>query len=53
VGGLEKSRQFLATHPNVIGICYQPGGEPKTFKRTILRSRSFRLPADSIAELEP
>ena len=52
VGGVEKSRQFLATHPNAIGICYQPGDQPQTFKRTILRSKSFQIPADSIAELE-
>jgi thiamine biosynthesis lipoprotein len=52
VGGVEKSRQFLTTHPNIIGICYQPGPQPKTFTRTILRSKSFQIPAGSIAELE-
>jgi hypothetical protein len=52
VGGVEKSRQFLATHPNAIGICYQPGDKPKTIKRTILQSKSFNIPAGSIAELE-
>jgi len=52
VGGVEKSRQFLATHPNAIGICYQPGTQPKTYTRTILRSKSFQIPADSIAELD-
>ena len=52
VGGVQKSRQYLATHPNVIGICYQPGVQPKTFRRTILRSRSFQVPTGSIADLE-
>ena len=52
VGGVEKSRQFLLTHPNIIGILYQPGAQPKTFTRTILRSKSFQIPADSVAELE-
>jgi hypothetical protein len=52
VGGVEKSRQFLTTHPNIIGILYQPGPQTKTFARTILRSKSFQIPADSIAELE-
>ena len=52
VGGVEKSRLFLATHPNAIGICYQPGDQPQTFKRTILRSKSFQIPAGSIAEME-
>ena len=52
VGGVEKSRQYLATHPNAIGIFYQPGDKPQTFKRTVLRSKSFQIPPDSIAELE-
>ncbi len=52
VGGVEKSRLFLATHPNAIGICYQPGDQPQTFKRTVLRSKSFQIPAGSIAEME-
>ena len=52
VGGVEKSRQYLATHPNAIAIFYQPGSAPQTFKRTILRSKNFQIPEDSIAELE-
>ena len=52
VGGVEKSRLFLATHPNAIGICYQPGNQPKTFKRSILRSKFFQISSASIAELE-
>lgn len=51
VGGVEKSRQYLATHPNAIGIFYQPGDKPQTFKRTVLRSKSFQIPENSIAEL--
>lgn len=52
VGGVEKSRQYLGTRPNAIGILYQPGDKPQTFKRTVLRSKSFQIPADSIAEPE-
>jgi len=52
VGGLEKSRRFVATHPNVIGILYQPGSASETFRRTILRSANFQLPADSVAEVD-
>jgi len=52
VGGIEKSRQYLATHPNAIGVFYQPGNAPETFKRTVIRSNSFQIPAGSIAELE-
>jgi thiamine biosynthesis lipoprotein len=53
VGGVEKSRRYLATHPNAIGLVYQPGSAPQTFRRTVLRSKSFQIPSDSIAELEP
>ncbi len=52
VGGVEKARQYLSSHPNAIGIFYQPGDKPRTFKRTILRSESFQIPSDSLAELE-
>jgi thiamine biosynthesis lipoprotein len=52
VGGVKKSREFLLTHPNAMGICYQPGDQPKNFKRTVLRSKSFQIPANSLAELE-
>jgi thiamine biosynthesis lipoprotein len=52
VGGVEKARQYLATHPNAIGIFYQPGEKPQTFKRTVLRSKLFQIPSESIAELE-
>jgi FAD:protein FMN transferase len=52
VGGVEKSRRYLATHPNAIGLVYQPGSAPQTCKRTVLRSKSFQIPPDSIAELE-
>jgi thiamine biosynthesis lipoprotein len=52
VGGVEKSRRYLATHPNAIGLFYQPGSAPQTFTRTLLRSKSFEVPPGSIAELE-
>ncbi len=52
VGGVEKSRRYLATHPNAIGILYQTGNQPQTYKRTVLRSQSFQIPQESIAEFE-
>ncbi len=52
VGGVDKSRQFVATHPNILGILYQPGSQPKTFTRTVLRSKAFQIPAESIAEID-
>jgi FAD:protein FMN transferase len=51
VGGVEKSRQCLATYPNAVGILYQPGDQHHTFKRVVVRSKSFALPPQSIAEL--
>jgi len=51
VGGVEKSRLYLSTHPHALGILYQPGAAPETFVRTILRSASFVLAADSMAEV--
>jgi thiamine biosynthesis lipoprotein len=53
VGGVEKSRQYLNTHPNAIAVLYQPGAEPETYNRTVLRSKSFQIPPGSIAEMEP
>jgi len=52
VGGVEKSRQYLATHPNAIGILYQPGDKPQAFRRTLLQSKTFQIPPESIAEIE-
>jgi thiamine biosynthesis lipoprotein len=52
VGGVEKSRRYLATHPNAIGVFYQPGDKPETFKRTVVRSETFQIPSGSIAGLE-
>jgi thiamine biosynthesis lipoprotein len=52
VGGVDKSRLYLASHANAIAVFYQPGDKPRTFTRTVLRSTSFQIPPDSIAELE-
>jgi thiamine biosynthesis lipoprotein len=53
VGGIERSRQYLTTHANALGIFYQPGPKPQSFRRTVVQSPSFELPPDNIAELEP
>jgi len=52
VGGVDKSRPYLGSHPNAIGVFYQPGEQQQTFKRTLLRSKSFQISSDSLAELE-
>lgn len=51
VMGVERSRKYLATHPSLAGILYQPDGPPPKYKRTFLRSDSFTLPPDSIMEI--
>jgi thiamine biosynthesis lipoprotein len=52
VGGVEKSRLYLASHANALAVFYQPGEKPQTFERTVLRSKSFEVSSDEFAELE-
>jgi thiamine biosynthesis lipoprotein len=52
VGGVEKSRSYLASHANALAVFYQPGEKPQTFRRVVLRSKSFRTSSDESAELE-
>jgi FAD:protein FMN transferase len=52
VMGVERSLKYLAMHPNLAGIVYQPDGPPPHYKRTFIRSDSFALPPDSIMEIE-
>jgi thiamine biosynthesis lipoprotein len=51
--GPQTSRTYLATHPNLAVIFYQPGPAKRTFRRVILHSTSFRPPAGSLAEISP
>ena len=50
--GVEGRCRYLSRHPNLAAVFYQPSGSAKAFKRTITRSLSFHLPADSLAEIE-
>jgi thiamine biosynthesis lipoprotein len=50
--GVEGSRKYLATHPALAVIFYQPVGTSQSFKRVVLRSDSYHLPADSLAEID-
>jgi thiamine biosynthesis lipoprotein len=50
--GVEGSRKYLATHPAVTAVFYQPAGTAQSFKRVVLRSDSYHLPADSLAEID-
>jgi thiamine biosynthesis lipoprotein len=51
--GPQGSRQYLAAHPDLAVLFYQPGLSTRTFRRVILRSTSFDLPAGSLAEVSP
>jgi thiamine biosynthesis lipoprotein len=50
VPGVEGSRKYLASHPNLAVLFYQPSGAKPDFKRVRLRSVSFALPPESLAE---
>ncbi len=53
VMGVARTRAYLAQHPNLDVIFYLPGKSQDQFKRVELRSSSFTLPADALAETEP
>jgi thiamine biosynthesis lipoprotein len=50
--GEQGSRQYLAAHPNLVGILYHPAKDPGAFRRAVLRSPSYSLPPDALVEME-
>jgi thiamine biosynthesis lipoprotein len=50
--GVEGGRRYLSAHPNLAAVFYQPADSPGVFKRTLARSPSFKLPPDSLAEIQ-
>jgi len=50
--GEEGSRQYVAAHPNLVGILYRPTAATGVFRRAVLRSPSYSLPPDALAEIE-
>jgi thiamine biosynthesis lipoprotein len=52
VMGVERTRKYLAVHPNIAVIFYLPTGTPNKYKRVLLRSKSYSIPADSIVEID-
>jgi thiamine biosynthesis lipoprotein len=52
VMGVERTRKYLAAHPNIAVIFYLPTEAPAKYKRILLRSDSYGLPADSIVEID-
>jgi FAD:protein FMN transferase len=52
VMGPERGRQYLAEHPNLTVLHYQPEGSTVAFKRVAARSNSYGLPPDVVAEVQ-
>jgi thiamine biosynthesis lipoprotein len=52
VMGVERSRKYLAVHPNLAVVFYLPSGAPTKYQRVLLRSDSYSLPPDSIVEID-
>jgi len=52
VMGVERSRKYLAVHPNLAVVFYLPSGAPPKYKRVLLRSDSYSIPPDSIVEID-
>ena len=52
VMGVERTRKYLATNPNIAVIFYLPTEEPGQYKRVLLRSNSYSIPADGIVEID-
>jgi len=52
VMGVERSRKYLAVHPNLAVVFYLPNEAPPEYKRVMLRSDSYSIPADSIVEID-
>jgi thiamine biosynthesis lipoprotein len=49
--GVEGSRRYLAIHPDIQALFYLPTEVEKQFRRVLLRSNSYNLPADALAEI--
>jgi thiamine biosynthesis lipoprotein len=52
VMGVDGTRRYLATQPNLAVIFYLPTEKRGEYKRVVLRSQSYGIPADSIVEIE-
>jgi len=48
--GVEGSRRYLATHPDIEAIFYVPKGE-RQFQRVLMQSTSFKVPPDALVEV--
>jgi len=51
VMGVDGTRKYLAAQPNLAVIFYLPTEKRGEYKRVLLRSESYTIPADSIVEI--
>jgi thiamine biosynthesis lipoprotein len=51
IWGPAGSRNYLASHASLEVVFYQPTGKAETFTRSVLRSDSFQVASDQIAEV--
>jgi thiamine biosynthesis lipoprotein len=49
--GVESSRKYLASHPDLMIVFYQPASKEQIYKRVVLRSDVYQLAADEMAEV--
>ena len=52
VMGVERSRKYLAVHPNLAVVFYLPDAAPAKYKRVLLRSDSYSIPPESVVEID-
>ena len=52
VMGVDGTRKYLAAQPNIAVIFYLPTDRRGEYKRVLLRSKSYSIPADSIVEID-
>lgn len=50
--GVERARVVLTRHVDITVIFYLPGNSKGKFKRVVMQSQSFAIPAESLAEIE-
>ncbi len=50
--GVEASRNYVAKHSNIEALFYLPSGSKSKFTRLIIRSPSYSLPPDRLAEIQ-
>jgi FAD:protein FMN transferase len=50
--GVERSKEFLKTHANIIAIFYVSGNSEGEFRRVENRSPTFSVPSESLAEID-